>query len=97
MTENDIQRDIIDCLKSRGYEVIRINAGGYRGRTRLAPPGTPDVLALGDNGETLWLEVKTATGVLSDAQVAWHSRMRQRGHRVEVVRSVEEVEECIRY
>ena len=92
MTENDIQRGIIDYLKARGYEVIRINAGGYRGRTRLAPPGTPDVLALGDNGQTLWLEVKTATGTASAAQVAWHNKMRQRGHRVEVVRSVEEVE-----
>ena len=91
MREADIQRAIIDHLQALGYLVLRLNAGGYRGRTQLLPPGTPDLLALGDKGAAIWLEVKAEDGRLSDAQTVWHERMRGRGHRVAVVRSVDDV------
>lgn len=59
---------------------------------KLAPPGTPDILGVlpGGSGRMFGLEVKTATGKQSVAQIAWQKRAEESGVRYRVVRSVAE-------
>lgn len=46
---------------------------------------------LSDNDEHgLFVELKTATGRVAPAQLAWHTALRQQGYRCEVVRSLPE-------
>lgn len=91
MSESEIQKQIIDTLRAAGCKVIRLNAGKARMNVRLAEPGTPDLLALGKNGNHLWIEVKDEKGKLRDTQVEMHEWMRENGHLVIVARSVEDI------
>jgi hypothetical protein len=91
MTEHEIQSDIIALLESHGALVIRMNAGRGRYNQRLAPAGTPDLLALLETGETIWIEVKTPTGKLRPEQVAMHERLCDMGHTVIIARGVDDV------
>ena len=67
MTESQIQKQIIDYLRTIGAIVFRMNSGSTRHNVKLAPPGTPDILAV-LRTQTIWIEVKTETGVLRDSQ-----------------------------
>ena len=62
---------------------------------RLASSGTPD-LWWAYRGHSGWLEVKTTAGELSHEQERWHSRARQQGVRVYIVRSVEQAIRVVR-
>jgi hypothetical protein len=53
--------------------------------------GVPDLLVWLKGGRSLAVELKSARGVVSDAQQAWHDRLRTLGHSVYVVRSVDEL------
>lgn len=74
-------------------------AGGYfltpAARARLyrlgLKQGFPDLVICYSVGRVLWLEVKTATGVVSPAQRAMHLLLRRLGHHVVVVRKIEHV------
>lgn len=57
-----------------------------------AKPGVPDYfLATGGQGYGgLFIELKTATGRVAPAQMAWHAALRLQGYRCEVVRSLPE-------
>lgn len=74
-------------------------AGGYHltpaARARLyrigLRRGWPDAFICYSFGRILWLEVKTATGTISPAQRENHLRLRALGHKVCVVRRVEDV------
>ena len=44
-TETDIKAEIQNALDKLGIPRWRMQAGGYRGRTRGLPKGTPDILA----------------------------------------------------
>ena len=86
MSETDISRSIRDTLTSAGYHIERVNSGKVPTRNGWfagASPGTPDTIVVSPYG---WLETKTPTGKLSEAQRKWHARARARGVRVEVVR-----------
>lgn len=89
---SDIVTPIIKRLRLRGYEPERVQSGTARGgRTRLAPPGTPDIhVTVG--GVCVYLEAKTATGKLSPVQEKRHKELRKNGAVVGVVRSVEDAE-----
>lgn len=92
MTETELSRKITEALETIGCMVIRVQSGSLqmRGRRiRAAKAGTPDLCVLVPGGRTVWLEVKTDTGKLSDVQKRTHDRMRAMGHVVSVVRSVE--------
>lgn len=93
-SETDISRAIQRTLRAMGHLVVRVQAGGQRGRLRLADEGTPDLWCSIDGG--MWLEVKREGGRITNAQAKWHAEARARGVRVEVVRSVAEVVELIR-
>lgn len=55
-------------------------------------PGFPDIIMALPGGRTIYLELKAPKGSLSPAQHLVHARLRDIGHRVHVVRSVEEVQ-----
>ena len=92
--EADIQKAILKTLAANGVWAWRVNsgatvvgAGGSRRMFRGAPPGTPDIRVEMPSG---YLEVKSATGKLTDYQKAWHARAEREGVRVAVVRSAAE-------
>lgn len=89
---SDIVTPIIRRLEARGYKPERVQSGTARGgRTRLAPPGTPDIHVT-IAGRCVYLEAKTAVGKVSEVQHRRHAELRRQGARVEVVRSVAEAE-----
>ena len=52
--------------------------------------GTPDLLILHDNGNILFIEVKTLTGRQSASQKEFQRKAQELGHNYEVVRSLNE-------
>jgi hypothetical protein len=97
-TEAALKRAVVAALKlelrGRG-KVLRLNAGKIvlgtgNDRRMLAgvEPGTPDLLVMLPGGRTLWLELKTETGRVTDTQRAWHEAAHALGHDVIVCRSV---------
>ena len=90
MIESQIQRQIIQALDAAGAIVIRMNAGKGRNNQQLAPAGTPDLLVIGRR-RLYWVEVKTDTGKLREAQVEMIERLRERGQTVVVARSVDDL------
>lgn len=64
--------------------------GSYRKGSSFQLTGVPDLVVYLENGVTAWLEVKTITGTLSDAQKIYHQKLIDLGHHVAVVRSAKE-------
>lgn len=86
----------------RGVHAMRRNAGltilgsgASKRAIKGCEPGTPDVEVMLPGGQVVWLECKTPTGRLSKTQKAWHRMAEAMGHRVHVVRSVEEAVDAV--
>lgn len=102
-SEDELQSSIADLLNAilmPGAALFsHFPAGGYHlteaARARLyrlgLRRGWPDIIICYSGGRSLWLEVKTPTGVLSHEQRTKHTELRCLGHTVLVVRSVEDV------
>jgi hypothetical protein len=97
--ENQLQASIVTALRVRYRDAIvaALPNGGLRGKieaARMKKTGTlagmPDLVVILPGGITAWLEVKTATGRLSEAQTEIHYRLAGLGHAVELVRSIED-------
>lgn len=88
--EGKIQKEIIDLLETSGAIVIRMNAGKAAKNIRLAPQGTPDLLAIFKN-KLLWIEVKVPGKKPTEVQRSMHNRLRLRGQEVIIACSAEEV------
>lgn len=95
--EGPLQADIVAALRGRGLMAFAIPNGGKRSLTtarRLkvegVQAGVPDICVPMPSARTVWLEVKHGRGATSDAQDQMHARLRMLGHRVEIVRSVDE-------
>lgn len=96
--ETGIQRRIVTALQMRSLWVVRVagqgtvqmtaHGAGVLKKSEMA--GFPDLLVLGPEGQTAWLEVKAPKGRLSPLQKSRHTRMQALGHIVAVVRSPEE-------
>jgi hypothetical protein len=96
----------LNAALPEGYWWTSIPAGGggfHRGvdwNKRGYKAGTPDLVVFrpnpyhedGDLGDTLWLELKAATGSLSQVQKDVHAHLKALGHRVAVVKTLDEVE-----
>jgi len=100
ISEHVIQRSFITELTYRKRQPVisfAIPNGGLR-NIRVAQqmkaegllPGMPDNGFLFEDGQSAWLEFKTATGRLSDAQVGIRTRLEKLGHRWAMARSAEE-------
>ena len=91
--ETVLQNKIRLALSEHGI-VIRLNTGVFKtingAVIKQGIPGLPDLLFVGDNGQTVWLEVKTATGRLSPAQERFIDTLYNMDHKAYVVRSVED-------
>jgi len=95
MLENEIQREIKAYLEVKGYLVFRMNAGQARYNVKLSPPGTPDLLCIMDNGQSLWLEVKQPGKGATEIQEDFHNKLKARGQWVMVAHSVEDVKRSL--
>lgn len=60
MTEQQIQKKIIDKYEKLGYYVIKL--------VRTNKNGIPDLIILKPNEIPIFIEVKTPTGVISELQ-----------------------------
>lgn len=99
-SEAEIQSDIIKYLVKR-WVVIRFNSGAFMQGDRYVraytiansnkSSGVSDVICFRD-GKHLFLEVKSATGSLSDDQKAFRDLAAGFGETVHVVRSVADVQ-----
>ena len=114
--EGAILRSIMDYLAARHIFSIRMNAGvhfseskGKRYMTRLAAPGTADILALPIKKMIempawlpqtticpTWLEVKAAKGKQSELQKSFQAQVEREGHRYAICRSIEDVEAALK-
>lgn len=99
VTEEDVREGIKRFLKSVGYFVADLEQG-YRPRAcphcegripggSRQTEGLPDLLAAG-HGETFFVEVKSPTGRVQEAQERFHAEVRENGGRVYVWRSAAE-------
>lgn len=103
--EHQIQRAIAqlldlalpdDCIwfaVPNGEKRDRVTAARLVGQG--VKPGVPDIILV-SRGQAYGLEVKTSSGRLSDAQVAFHGAAKSAGMPCLVVRSVDEVERVLR-
>ncbi len=94
-SEGEIQKEIIDHLKLRGGLVFRMNSGSTKNNVKLAPKGTPDLLAIMIN-KVLWIEVKTATGKPNKDQINMHIVLKTMGQKVIIARSLDDVIEALK-
>lgn len=97
--EADLLRSVLKALAARRVFCWRNNSGvtvlgvGKSKRViRGAPAGSPDILGVipGSDGSLFGLELKTATGRVTDTQRDWHERAKAQGVRVAVARGVSE-------
>lgn len=56
--EGKLKREIDEALTKLGVWFVRVNAGGFRGRMKGAPKGTPDFLGVLDSGRPFAVEAK---------------------------------------
>lgn len=77
--ESQLQRRIVDALRSLGVWVIRTGVNVKRGQrgTQSGEPGMPDLWT-----PYGWLEVKLPGEALSPKQIAWHEKAKRHGVRV---------------
>ncbi len=85
MKESDIQAQIRDYLRWKGWFVVKIHQslGSYK--------GIADLVAVKD-GHTVWIEVKTPKGRLSKHQEQFRDDIWAHGGIYLVARSVEDIE-----
>jgi hypothetical protein len=81
MLESKLQTKLIKELRTRGMFVRKIESPGYA--------GMPD-LFIAYGGRSLWLELKTDTGRLSELQKVTIEDMRQQGCEVAVAYGLEQ-------
>lgn len=89
-----MKADIQKALDQLGIPRWRMQAGGYRGRTRGLPKGTPDILAapsFRDVPVFLWIEVKKPKEKPTPEQEEFAQCMMAKGHFWMVARSIDDV------
>ena len=109
--ERDLQRAIVALLRRGYPHIVynaatneaqaretdeakRMRFGAARKASGVTS-GWPDLTLALPGGRTLYLELKAPKGRVSEAQEYIHARLRSLGHQVEVVRSVEEVQQLL--
>ena len=85
-------------LQSGSVKVIkRWGAKRYENWMRLCRRGTPDVMAVMNTGEVLWLELKTKKGIASPDQEEFKAIVgKVDGHHHMFLRNIDDLEEYIK-
>lgn len=84
--ESDLHNDIMAECKRRGWIAFH---GSMAERTARVC-GEPDFIILGDNGRVLFIECKTKSGKLSTEQLGIQLWAGKLGHKIHVVRSMDD-------
>lgn len=102
LTEKQIEHQIMGWLKYSGVFVFKVENGGvfdqkrgaFRFNHALRLPGIADIIGLYE-GVALAIEVKSAKGRLSPAQISFRDLWLENGGKYVLARSVEDVEQFI--
>lgn len=106
MKERDIEAYLVKRVRELGGEVRKVKWVGRRGapdRVVMLPPGHCDETECPWSDSTIWVELKNPETIQTfpkdfreRAQHREHERMRKAGQRVEVVGTIEGVDEVLR-
>lgn len=106
ITENQIEKAILDFLRWSGWRAFRMQSGLFsspydvRSRITIGEKGIPDWLLMRpmESGEclTFWLETKAPGKKLRPAQEAWIEQARHEGYLVAVADDVDKFREWYR-
>lgn len=95
MTESNLQKRIRLKLSQLGLINYNLTAGTFKNEDRFIqglPKGTPDLLAIQNvTGRAIFIEVKTATGIVSTEQHNAICKLKQAGAIAGVVRSEDDL------
>jgi hypothetical protein len=105
--EEQLQRSVVDLLQiyeNRGLLAFchvgngewRHKATGGRLKAMGVRAGVPDLLIWLPGGSGFGVELKAGASKLSPAQTFWHFTLETLGHRIYVVRSLDEMEMLLR-
>jgi hypothetical protein len=103
--EGRIQIAVVRYVNLVAPEVIvfHIPNGGWRGKTEASRfkalgvlPGIPDLILALPGGRTAWWEIKADGGRISPVQKAIFSRLDESGHKVTVIRSIDEARSALK-
>lgn len=84
--ESDLHEAILDDCRRRGWHAIHSRMD----RPTTTGVGDPDFVIMADNGRTFYIEAKSKTGKLTNAQLALAAQASKLGHVIHVVRCMEE-------
>lgn len=88
MRERDIEKWLGERLKKLGCLYYKF--------VSPSTPGVPDRIVILPDGKTIYVELKTEVGRLSNVQQRQIARMRERGADVRMVRGADEAKEFLR-
>lgn len=99
-TEKQVEKAIRDYLETKGYLVVKTDAGHAARYTKKLtgsalrgdfPPGFPDLIVLDPRGPAWFIEVKRPGGRIRRGQLYMHDYLMDMGFNVLVAHSVEDV------
>lgn len=106
--EADLQKACVDLLKiyeaqdrlvffhvPNGSQLANARRQGARLKALGVRPGVPDLVIVLPNGRTAWVELKSATGKLSDYQAGWGQTLLALGHHWAIIKSVTDLQKFI--
>ena len=92
--ENRLQFACAKWLRENGYLFFHTPNEGKRSAQQASKlialglqPGVHDLCILLDGGVTVWVELKTTKGVVSQHQKNWHEKIIQKGHHHHLLRA----------
>lgn len=102
MSEQDLVNTILDWLRYHGAWAVRINSGAVpiesehsRRLIRMAPAGTPDILAIWPGGLGIAIEAKLPGNKPTAIQATTIDQIRETGGLAVVAYSIDDVEQAI--
>lgn len=102
-SEKIIQDAILQYLWGIGYPayavpnrgLYNIKTGTYNKKESGQIKGVPDIICPCFKGITVYFEVKTPAGIVEDDQKLYHEKLTSMGHKVAVVRCVDQVRQWL--
>ena len=80
ISENDVERAVVDLLRYRGYYVVRLQVGTFKTKAdrwlHIGEPGLPDYCALHPVHPGFFVEVKRPGASASEVQRRKHAELR---------------------